>query len=283
MGQFEKIVVLLIGFFLVTVIIVVTFGPSEEKPFGMGPAGEVEAAGKGEPRPGVDSLRASEPPGSELAARDPRPAEGANPRRERERGEAKAPAEEREAEPQSRGLIALREESREDPAAPDTDLLLDSAGTSRPGPRADRLPAGAALLTLEGLEDTFEPDLKQYVWKSGDTFVALAERLYGDARMSKLLRQFNEDRTDVEPGERILVPVFDGRRGSDARSADAGSDEPPSAAHGDLYTVEEGDSLWVISKKVYGVGASWETIYQANRDVLESPDDLDVGMKLRIP
>lgn len=280
MGQFEKIVVLLIGFFLVTVIIVVTFGPSEDKPFGMGPAGEVEAAGTGEQHPGVDSLSSNGAARNELAARDPRPAEGANPRRERERGEAKAPAADRELEPQSRGLIALREEIREDPVAPGTDLLLDSAGTSRPGPRAPRLPVGAALLTLEGLEDTFEPDIKQYVWRSGDTFVALAERLYGDARMSKLLRQFNEGRTDVGPGERVLVPVFDGRQGDDA---DAGRDELPAAARGDLYTVEEGDSLWVISKKVYGAGASWEKIYEANRDVLESPDDLGVGMKLRIP
>jgi LysM repeat protein len=35
------------------------------------------------------------------------------------------------------------------------------------------------------------------------------------------------------------------------------------------YTVKSGDCLWNISKKYYGDGAKWKTIYNANKNVIE--------------
>jgi len=301
MGQFEKIVVLLIGFFLVTVIIAVTFGPSEDKPFGMGPADETA---EGEPdREGLDS--GTPPSGTtgseELAARDREPREGPNPRRESVPGggpTAPAGGDANEPETRGSGLLALHELAlheevdpageAEDDGGEDPDLLLDTGGTNRAGQPTGVLPPGSVLVTRDGLEDTFEEDIKRYTWQRGDNFVEVARKLYGDEQMSTLLRQFNEGRTYVAPGEKVLVPVFDGRSDSSSATRTDGEavtpPEPdPSIALGNLYEVVEGDSLWVISKKVYGSGASWEKIYEANRDELSSPDDLTVGMKLRIP
>ena len=51
-------------------------------------------------------------------------------------------------------------------------------------------------------------------------------------------------------------------------------------AGGELYTVQSGDTLYSIARKF---GVSWETIYDANRDVLSSPDELKAGQQLRIP
>ena len=39
---------------------------------------------------------------------------------------------------------------------------------------------------------------------------------------------------------------------------------------GKSYTVVRGDTLWGISKKFYGKGSKWETIYNANKDIIES-------------
>ena len=50
-----------------------------------------------------------------------------------------------------------------------------------------------------------------------------------------------------------------------------------------VYVVEKGDTLQGISDKVYGTTKKWKEIYEANRDVLESPDMIRPGQKLVIP
>jgi LysM repeat protein len=49
------------------------------------------------------------------------------------------------------------------------------------------------------------------------------------------------------------------------------------------YTVQSGDSLSSISRKVYGTPSRWIDIYQANRDRLSSENALRVGQEVRIP
>ena len=50
-----------------------------------------------------------------------------------------------------------------------------------------------------------------------------------------------------------------------------------------IYRVRPGDTLSRISARVYGDAAAWRRIYDANRDLLESPDDLGPGMMLVVP
>lgn len=50
-----------------------------------------------------------------------------------------------------------------------------------------------------------------------------------------------------------------------------------------IYRVRANDTLSGISEKVYGDPSAWTRIYEANRDVLKSPDDLALGMGLLIP
>jgi len=49
------------------------------------------------------------------------------------------------------------------------------------------------------------------------------------------------------------------------------------------YTVQSGDTLSSISRKVYGTPSRWIDIYQANRDRLANENALKVGQDLRIP
>ncbi|PIQ83706.1 MAG: hypothetical protein COV75_06035 [Candidatus Omnitrophica bacterium CG11_big_fil_rev_8_21_14_0_20_63_9] len=53
----------------------------------------------------------------------------------------------------------------------------------------------------------------------------------------------------------------------------------------DAYTVQKGDTLWSIAAKpeVYGNANHWRRIFEANRELLKSPDRVRVGMTLKIP
>lgn len=50
-----------------------------------------------------------------------------------------------------------------------------------------------------------------------------------------------------------------------------------------VHEVRKGDTLSRISLKYYGKATGWRRIYEANRSVIDSPDRLDVGLKLQIP
>jgi len=50
-----------------------------------------------------------------------------------------------------------------------------------------------------------------------------------------------------------------------------------------VYVVEAGDSLAYISLQFYGRPYEYERIFQANRDVLSSPDLIRTGQRLIIP
>ena len=53
----------------------------------------------------------------------------------------------------------------------------------------------------------------------------------------------------------------------------------------DTYVVQKGDSLWSIAAKpeIYGKATRWRRIFDANRDLLKSPDRVRPGMTLKIP
>ena len=49
------------------------------------------------------------------------------------------------------------------------------------------------------------------------------------------------------------------------------------------YRVEKDDTLQKISKKFYKAYNKWPRIYEANRDVLKSPDHIKPGIVIKIP
>jgi len=49
------------------------------------------------------------------------------------------------------------------------------------------------------------------------------------------------------------------------------------------YTVQKGDTLQEISHKFYGTTKKWKMLYDANADVLKSPDRIYPGKTIRIP
>ena len=50
-----------------------------------------------------------------------------------------------------------------------------------------------------------------------------------------------------------------------------------------VYIARKDDSFWKIARRVYGSGAKWRKIWEANRDICPRPGDLRPGMKLVLP
>ncbi len=59
--------------------------------------------------------------------------------------------------------------------------------------------------------------------------------------------------------------------------------EPEPSPEDEIYTVQPGDTLGGIAKKVYGNFRLWTIIFEANRDKISSPNLIRVGMELLIP
>ena len=69
------------------------------------------------------------------------------------------------------------------------------------------------------------------------------------------------------------------------REAEAAAAAPKAAppAAGKIYVVKKGDTLSGISLEVYGNAGRWREIFEANRDVIDKPNLIRPGWKLRIP
>jgi phage tail protein X len=62
-------------------------------------------------------------------------------------------------------------------------------------------------------------------------------------------------------------------------AADVDTDTPTERYH----MVAAGDTLGHISQKYYGKASSYMKIFEANRDILDDPNLIKVGQKLKIP
>jgi nucleoid-associated protein YgaU len=174
-----------------------------------------------------------------------------------------------------------------------------SADDGRTSPAVGESAGGRVRVLVDGpgLIPSAFPDYMEYEAAAGDTWALLAKRFYRDEREVELLMSANEEMTVPVAGARLLVPVFDlslagaGRASllpSPAPSGATAIDGGAPAGSADLATLSEyvvmnGDNLSKISKKVYGTANRWQEIYKANQGVLEGPDWLQVGMKLKIP
>lgn len=59
--------------------------------------------------------------------------------------------------------------------------------------------------------------------------------------------------------------------------------QPATAPIPTEYMAQAGDTLTGISQRIYGRAADWVHIYNANRTLLNKPEDLRPGMRLIIP
>ena len=85
----------------------------------------------------------------------------------------------------------------------------------------------------------------------------------------------------AEAKEKVVLMVGN-MKGVGSVNADA-LNAPEAAAEAEYYVIESGDTLWAIAAKFLGNGSKYPDIFEANREVIEDPDKIFVGQKIRIP
>lgn len=58
---------------------------------------------------------------------------------------------------------------------------------------------------------------------------------------------------------------------------------PPKTEEETIYVVQQGDTLGALAQRFYGKAGLYPKIFEANRDILNDPNLIKIGQKLRIP
>jgi len=118
--------------------------------------------------------------------------------------------------------------------------------------------------------------------REGESLSDVARIYLGDAsRYTDLIDANPHTRRNpnfVSPGTRLVIPLIDDR----AQTVELPR-ESSRQQQNNVVTVESGDSLIRIAKQYLGDGSRWEEIYELNRDQLDRPEALKVGMKIKLP
>jgi nucleoid-associated protein YgaU len=88
---------------------------------------------------------------------------------------------------------------------------------------------------------------------------------------------FDFDKKDDQP------PDFSNVRSGGSSTAPAEAQPTGTTGLGKTYVVVKGDSLSKIAKREYGDASKWQTIYEANKDLIKDPDLIYPGQELKVP
>jgi nucleoid-associated protein YgaU len=138
-------------------------------------------------------------------------------------------------------------------------------------------------------------DQKEYTVQEGDTLWSIAERRYGSGYNYTDIIEANDlqNPDGLVKGQKLVLPDVEPKTATgdvQGEQAEAGQTETEQAQEDQQqqpdtqvtqYTVQAGDSLAIISEKVYGTQENWQRIAEANN--IMNPDHISVGMTLMIP
>jgi nucleoid-associated protein YgaU len=98
--------------------------------------------------------------------------------------------------------------------------------------------------------------------------------LNGMPNVSKVVNEINVGAAKPEPAP-ASIPESAPKSGKSANEASQDDER--------TYTVKNGDTLWNISKEMYGNGSKYMKIFEANTGLLTNPDKIFPGQVLNIP
>ncbi|MAX25453.1 MAG: hypothetical protein CMJ19_13210 [Phycisphaeraceae bacterium] len=129
---------------------------------------------------------------------------------------------------------------------------------------------------------------REIVVESGQTLSELAKIHLGNAADWDELLKANRDRLnrpeELRAGMTLRLPRKAIERAA-ARQPETTTrrSQPGSTNSNKTYTIEAGDTLSAIAAKTMGASNKWYKLYQHNKSVIDDPDNLTVGITIKIP
>ena len=121
-----------------------------------------------------------------------------------------------------------------------------------------------------------------YLIQPGDTLWKIAVKYFGDGNQWRKILEDNKatitDPNRIYVGQIIIINV-----GNTTEAADVASTSNDSKIVDGIYTVESGDTMWKISKKIYGTGILWRRLFDANKESIKDASKIYVGQTIKVP
>jgi LysM repeat protein len=179
-----------------------------------------------------------------------------------------------------------------DPAK-ENDRATDPLGGLRPNEIRMGGNVETPSIGLPPAERTQRPE-RFHVVKDGEYLSTICQHYYHDASLANELARFNglDDPNDIRAGRQLRIPAREAlvRGGQprpltprEAETSRHNQSQPAERPEVTTYTVQKNDNLSTIAAKFLGSANRYRIIYEHNRDVLSSPDDLKPGTVLKIP
>ena len=130
---------------------------------------------------------------------------------------------------------------------------VTALGGSIPGVRGLKATVDGKVVTLEGEADTMEA--------KGRVMTEFNKLVNTENTINRL-------RVKEAPAAKPVPPL---------------TPAPPQAGEVTTYIVQSGDTLSALAQRFYGKASLYPKIFEANRDILNNPDLIKVGQKLKIP
>jgi len=159
--------------------------------------------------------------------------------------------------------------------------LVVELGASEKGEEEAVTPGVPLAVTVKSAEEELSPPQpRTYVVAAGDTFIGIAEKVYGDKTRWQEIFEANRkqvsDPSRLAVGQRLIIPSV--------VKSELKAEKSLLPSVGSLsHVVQRGDTLYKLAEKYYGDGSHWEDIHAANRKAIPNPNRLELGQRLVIP
>jgi nucleoid-associated protein YgaU len=127
------------------------------------------------------------------------------------------------------------------------------------------------------------PAAEEYEVKAGDNIWTIAKKKYGDGSEWHRIAEANPNvnMNSLPVGKKIVIPAKPAA--TPAVEAKKGSKEIAGAENSEVYTVQAGDTLSTISSHFFQTVKYAKAIFEANKELIRSPDRLKPGIQIVIP
>lgn len=165
--------------------------------------------------------------------------------------------------------------------------MIDSLPTTQPAPPAAvnaPMMDGSAAMSIPVPSNLAPTGPSTHRVAAGESPYSISQAVYGNSKYYKKILAANPglDPHHLKIGQILVIPLLtDTQRNP---SAVSGAAEDGSLDSSSSYKVISGDTLDGISRKLYGSGAMIDQLYQMNKSLIGSNEDvLKVGWVLKLP